>query len=187
MRILLNTITAISLLLFVYGCSSFDYHVPEYEKMADEITEKIAKKLEEEKKLRLVGTGGSMIDDIQMMAMSFDYYQEVDLSTARELLVEVINAYLSAINDNETIRPHLHNYPFTAKNIQIRIWIHPPDQTKLPLNKIFYISALDGILAYYLKVPEHSREALHTETFEKAQQELLIKPIASLRAFPAVL
>jgi len=55
-----------------------------------------------------VGTGG------QMMAMSFDYYQEVDLKTARELIVYDINEYLSVINGNNEIKPYLHEYPFTG-------------------------------------------------------------------------
>jgi hypothetical protein len=112
-----------------------------------------------------------MMNDIQMMAMSFNYYQEVDLTVARELIVYAISEYLSDINNNEEIRPYLHEYPFTAKNIEIRIWIYKPDRTDPSLDKIYYISAINGNLAYYLDLPEtHSRRAICEEAYEEAVQ-----------------
>lgn len=43
---------------FLCGCSSLGYQSPEYVKMAHNITEKTAKKIEEQKNLYLIGTGG---------------------------------------------------------------------------------------------------------------------------------
>jgi hypothetical protein len=53
-----------SMFSFFLGCSSFGHQSPRYVKLADEITAKTAKKLEKEKKLHLIGTGGRMMDDI---------------------------------------------------------------------------------------------------------------------------
>lgn len=158
-----------AMLSFFFGCSSFGQLSLDYEKMAHEITEKTAKKLDEQKKLCLIGTGGGMMHDIQMMAMSFNYYQEIDLKTARELIICAINEYLLEINNNKEIRPYLHEYPFTAKNIEMRIWICEPDGSYPPLDKIYYVSAIDGILTYYLDLPEtYSRRAICKETYEEA-------------------
>lgn len=94
---------------FLFGCSSFGYQSPRYVKLAHEITEKTAKELKAQKNLYLIGTGGQMMDDIKMMAMSFNYYQEVNLKTARELTIYAIDEYLSAINNNnKEVRPYLH-------------------------------------------------------------------------------
>jgi hypothetical protein len=154
---------------FLFGCSSLGYQVPDYEKIADAITEKTAKKLKEQKNLCLIGTGGGMMHDIYGMDMSFNYYQEVDLKTARELLVYAVSEYLSAINSNTEVRPYLHNYPFTAKNVEIHILICEPDGASPPLNKIDYISAINGILNYYLDLPEtYSRQNICKETYEEA-------------------
>jgi hypothetical protein len=98
------------MLSFIFGCSSFSPS-QDYEKIADKITEKTAKKLKEQKGLSLAGTGGRMMDDIQMMMMGFNFYKIVDIETARQLLVDSVQEYLSAINSNEEIRPHLHDYP----------------------------------------------------------------------------
>jgi hypothetical protein len=126
---------------FLFGCSSFGYQSPRYVKLAHEITEKTAKELKAQKNLYLAGTGAQMMDDIQMMAMSFDYYQEVDLKTGRELIVHVINEYLLAINSNKEIRSYLHEYPFNAKKVEIRIFIYNPDRSELPPEKIDCINA----------------------------------------------
>ena len=172
MKRIFNLGIMIGMFSFLFGCSAFSPS-QDYEKIADKITAKTAKKLKEQKGLSLAGTGGQMMDDIQMMAMSFDYYQEVDLKAARELVVHVINEYLSAINRSKEIRPYLHEYPFNAKNVEIRIWVFEPNGSNPPLDQIYYISAIDGILAYYLDLPEtHSRQALHKETYERALQEI---------------
>ena len=172
MNLFFNVAVILFMFSFLFGCSSFSL-LPDYEKIADKITEKTAKELKAQKNLYLVGTGGGMMDDIQMMAMSFDYYQEVDLKTGRELIVHVINEYLSAINSNKEIRPYLHEYPFTPKNIEIRIWVFEPNGSNPPLDKIYYISVIDGSLAYYLDLPEtHSRRAICKETYQQALEAI---------------
>jgi hypothetical protein len=152
-----------------FGCSSLNDRLPDYEKIANNITERTAKKLEAQKNLCLVGTGGKMMNDIQAMDMSFYYYQEINLKKARELIVYAISEYLLAINSNTEVRPYLHEYPFTAKNVEIDIWICEPNGAYPPLDKIYYISAIDGNLTYYLDLPEtYSRQAICKETYEEA-------------------
>ena len=107
--------------------------------------------------------------DIQMMAMSFYLYHEVDLKEARELLVYIINEYLSEINSNIEIRPFLHEYPFTAKNVEIRIWAYNPDGSKLSPEKIYYISNIKGRLRYYIRGSD-PREAICEETYAEASK-----------------
>ena len=152
---------------FLFGCSSFGYPLPDYEKIANKITERTAKELQEQKNLYLVGTGGRMMNDIQAMDMSFCFYEEVDLKAAKELLIYIIDEYLSAINNNKEIRPYLHEYPFTAKNVEIRIWIYEPDGSRLSPEKIHYVSSIDGVLDYYIRGSGH-RQAICEETYEEA-------------------
>jgi hypothetical protein len=160
-------------LSFLFGCASLGYQSPRYVKLAAEITEKTAQKLKGKKNLYLIGTGGGMMNDIQAMHMSFHFYQEVDLKEARELVVYAVNEYLLDINNNEEIRPYLHEFPFTAQNVEIRIFIYKPDGTCPSLDKIDYISAINGILTYYLDLPEtYSRRAICKETYEEALQSI---------------
>ena len=92
-------IATLTLLKNSYG----GYQEPDYEKIADQITKRTAKKLEQQNKLCLIGIGGQMMNDIQLMRMCFHLYREVTLEEARELVIAAANEYLSDINNNEKI------------------------------------------------------------------------------------
>jgi len=170
MKRFLNFSLFLFMFVSVFGCNSFRDKMPEYEKIADKITNRTAEKLKKEKKLILIGIGGRMMDDIQMMAMSFNYYHEVNLEQARELLIYAINEYLSDINNNQDVRPYLHEYPFTSKNVEIRIFIYGPDRKKLPPDKIGYISSIDGVLEYYTRADDD--HPICRETYAEALREI---------------
>ncbi|PCI76478.1 hypothetical protein COB21_04300 [Candidatus Aerophobetes bacterium] len=153
----------------LFGTFSCGHQSPRYVKIAHKITDDTAKKLAKEKNLVLIGTGGGMMHDIQMMAMSFNFYHEVNLQEARELVVYAIREYLSDINSNEKVRPYLHNYPFTAKNVEVRIFLYEPDRNTLPPGKIHCISATHGSISYYVRGSEkYSRKNICEETYEQA-------------------
>ena len=169
----LSTITALVIAFTSIAlCSSFFWDKlfePDYEQIADTITAKTAKKIKAEKNLIPIGTGGGMLGDIYMMAISFDYYQEVDFNTARQLLVYCVEEYLSAINSDEKVRPYLHNFPFTAKNIEIRIFFSTPDNDDVPLGSICVAASIKGRVDYDIKAPINLKlETIREETYEEA-------------------
>lgn len=176
----------IVLLIFVsvLGCTSFGNQMPDYEKIADKITDRTAKKLKEEKKLILIGTGGRMMDDIQMMAMSFNYYHEVNLEQARELIVYSINQYLSDINNNQEIRSYLHEYPFSSKNVEIMIFIYGPDRLELSPEKIYCIAYRKGIIKYYTRSDRD--HPICKETYDEALFEIAFSQGLETGGIPAL-
>jgi hypothetical protein len=92
---------------------------------------------------------------------------------ARELLVNVVEEYLSEINADERIRPYLHNYPFTDKNLEIEIVFRNPDGSKVASGKINVASADEGKIFYYVDYPEkHTLKILYEETYEQAIQAI---------------
>ena len=141
----------------------------DYEKLADKITAKTAKKLEQEKGLILIGTGGRMMDDIKLMMMGFRYRKIIDINEARNLLVYCVEEYLTAINNNEKIRPYLHDYPFTAKNIQIEIFICNPDGSHVAPNELNVAAANEGTAVYEIAAPKRPITITACkETYEEA-------------------
>ena len=153
----------------MFSCSSFNPPESNYGKIANAITAKTAKQLEEENGLILVGTGGQMMNDIQMMMMGFYFYHVVDVNDARQLLVNSVEAYLSAINANEDVRPYLHEYPFTASNVEIVIYFRNPDRSDVPQGKIRIAAAKRGKLVYYIDYPEkHTIKSIYEESYEDA-------------------
>ncbi len=163
----------IFLCLTVYACSN-DNDELDYCQMAHRITNQTARKLEKEKKLHLIGTGGGMMYNVRMMAMKFYFYKELDLVTVRELMVYTINTYLNAINEDEEIRPYLCEFPFTVKNIEITIFPRKADNSDPSPGNLYYVTSDDGILGYYIEI-EESRQLIHEETFAEAQRIVLLE------------
>jgi len=147
----------------------------DYEEIADKITDEVAKKLKKDKSLHLIGTGGAMMHDIQMMMMGFQFYQEVDIEAARELLVYSTEEYLSAINSNEEIRPYLHVYPFTAENVKVEIYFRKPDHHNVSPGQLNIAAVGEGKITYYT---ETSRMAPLQQKHEETYQDAL-KAVAS--------
>ncbi len=165
----------ISILFFLMmGCVQYSSH----EILADRIINQTSNQLEKEKDLVCSGTGGQMMGDIQVMDISFQYFHLVNLEEARELLVYVIRTFLKNINDNKEIRPYLHNYPFTTKNIEITIWSYQPDGYEPAQGKIQCLALENGMLKYKLVAPSEfaTWPILHKETYEEALKVLAEKP-----------
>jgi len=162
MRLLLT----LGILFYLCGC---DILTKDYEKIADKITARTAAKLKLEKDLFLIGTGGGMMDDIKLMGMYFNYYKPIDMQSARELLVYAVEEYLSSINSSEAVRPYLHNYPFTAKNIELVIYFYKPDRSFVELEKLSIIAANEGRVEYEINHSEKRiLKTIHEETYEEA-------------------
>ncbi len=154
-------------------CSSFFWGSSEqnYEKSISETTAKTIKKISTETDLIPVGTGGGMMYGIRMKALSFYYYKEVDMMTARKLLVYCVEEYLAAINSNKKVRPYLVNYPFTEKNIEINIFFFKPDRRNLPSGKITIASAIEGKVEYQTDNPDgYKLDTLHEESYEESKK-----------------
>ncbi len=143
-----------------------------YVKIAHEIRCKTALQLKKEKKLQPIGYGGQMMGDIQKVCLSFQYWDLVDLEKARELTVYAAQTLMHNLNSSEEVRPYLHDYPCTAKNVEIEIFILTPDRNSPPIGAIEYISARDDFVTYYIRQPgrnySNPDRLLKKETFEEA-------------------
>ncbi len=135
-----------------------------------QIREVTAKKLLIEEKLLLVGSGGQMMNGIEMLALKFEYAEEVDLPKARHLLITAVQTYLNQINQSKELRRYLKPYPFTANNINIGIYVHKPDGSNVEKHKLYYISAIDGTLFYYRDniIKNYPRILFYQESYEEA-------------------
>ncbi len=163
----------LTLLYSCYNSPSKSYQLTDYEKMADKITAQTAIKIEKETGLRLCGVGGGAINHIRKLNMSFDYCKEISFEEGRRLLVYCVNEYLSAINSNEEIRSHLIHYPFTPKDLEIKIFIRRPDHREVAFGKLAVVSEVSGKVKYKISQPDPVvLEQIHEETYEEAVKVL---------------
>src|SRR6185295_4887605 len=100
------------LILLVYSCQN-NKNSSKYQKNHDwtladeiynnEISKKVVAQLKRERNLYVCESGWALRgkEKIQIMHCGFDYYNEINLEEARELLLEVGGLYLNTINTNE--------------------------------------------------------------------------------------
>ena len=78
-----------------------------------------ATQLRKNEGLFLSGVGGGMINNIDLISMTFVCCRKTSIDEARNLYVQVMQGYLQRINRDEEIRPYLVQYPFTWDNIDL--------------------------------------------------------------------
>src|ERR1700722_17525785 len=111
-------------LIFITGCveNTPENNYSPKSRLINEISIKAAMQLKREKNLRPCGFGSEAMHQIHMLALSFDYYNQITVEEARDLIITSGNLFLKKINEDERIRPFLNNYPFLPENIEIRIF-----------------------------------------------------------------
>lgn len=104
--------------------SANNQYIPErYELIVDEIQHKVAKKLSKEFHMTPVGEGGSFYDCVRELFLAFDIRGPLTKAQLRNILVSSVEEYLSAVNNNEELRPYLIVYPFTLHEIEITLCV----------------------------------------------------------------
>jgi len=128
------------------------YKTPEYEKLANQITAETAVKIRKKHHLDPIGSGRSMMNDIEIMALSFNCHHSLTIEESRNLIVNCVGMYLDSINENFQIRPYLHNFPFDSCNVDLTIFVYEDKKfKKVKPGKVSCISVLNGKISYHTK------------------------------------
>ena len=107
-------------------------------------------------------------DDIHDFEVTFYSLDHLNLKEARKKIVDCIEDYLTLINSNEKLKPHLFKHPFTQKELFFRISFY--DKSGKRVNKK-YISMcyLDDEMIYYCNTPKDDiLITLHKESYSEA-------------------
>lgn len=159
------------ILTLTIGCSQAEIgcsQTEDYEVLATRIESQTAKQLKKEKGLIPIGNSGQMMGNIKSIGLSFNYYHLLNLEEARELLVYAGKTFLKNINENKEIRPYLHNYPFTSKNIELVIFICQANGSEPTVGNLSVLTLIRGSLTFKLSAPSKFAHCpiLHEETYE---------------------
>jgi hypothetical protein len=93
----------------------------DYIKLLHRINSKFTNDLKAERQMFLFGSGGRLMDDVELVDLSYHVRRHATIDEARQLYVEAVEKYLNLINSDEKIRPFLRNYPFTINNLEFDI------------------------------------------------------------------
>jgi len=164
------------LLSVLCGCQTSDPthtedQVPKRVKLTQEIRSQVACKLMRERGLIPCGSGGGAIDQIHMIALSFNYRKPLSIEEGRDLVLTAVHELVDAVNGDERIRPYLESYPFGPERIEIRIFVRDIKGKRLPSSAATLVSCCDGICRYQIFHFDEKRfETILKETFAEAEQ-----------------
>lgn len=172
---------SLSFLFLAYDLGRSIYSLPsEKERLVTEIESKTAKQLKQKLGLIPFGYGGQMMDQIQILMLSFQYKHPVTLEEGRRLLVQALIEYLREINSNEKIRKYLKNYPFQPRNIEISIYLRKPDGSSVDQGDFEIIISREGKLEFKFTDPNFSTYRTYEETLEEACKILKAEKIETI-------
>ena len=125
-------------------------------------------------RLSSVGGGGGK-DRIWLMSISFQRRTTTPLTEkeSRSLIIKVVNEYLEAVNNDEILRPHLTDYPFTAKNVKITIYNLDEKGNRVYYPSVLIVGSDEGKIGYYTK-EESKRFGYKTEKYETYDEAIAI-------------
>lgn len=110
---------------------------------------------------------------LERVALMFDYYDTVDLNTARSLILGLVTSFLQEINKQEKLKKFFCVFPLNLDEISIQIrlrnehcgFIYPS------LGNIASISIIDGVITYgTLNSYTYEVDTLRRETYNQATQ-----------------
>lgn len=181
MNIFINKKSLILFFLLVFSVN-YLYATGKHVKISNKIISKYNRELKRQKKLLLVGEGGSYMGDIQDIGFSYITYEKMDLDQARRLYIEVTEGYLSRFNENEEVRPYMHTYPFTIDNLQVMLAFENEKREYREEGEIALMCVLRGFLCF--EGYDHEKKKfyrIHHEPYSTAR-EIAQKDLTPLSA-----
>ena len=164
---------SILLVLYSFCYSQSSNHIKE----ASRILNEYSKEIKEKYGLFTIGSGGAMMNDVKELDLHFEGISKITVSEARKLYIDIVEGLIEKVNNDKKARPYLHEYPFTYKNVKIRInFFKSPDfcmANRVDNGFVSSISILqNGFVCYYTY--DYTKEEykrfikLHKEPYEEA-------------------
>ncbi|MBM3198220.1 MAG: hypothetical protein FJZ58_03080 [Chlamydiae bacterium] len=141
------------------------------ERVSNEVTKVLAKKLYDKYDLIIVGTGGGITDTIRNLFLGFQFHQPTTAEEARELIVNVTNVCLQEINSHPEWLSYFTEYPVTVNNIELSIYIHRADYSDFALGAVRYVLMNEGKWCYRVVCPEGAPYDITSKTSPKETYE----------------
>jgi hypothetical protein len=170
-----NTIiTFLMSFIFLFGCNS--NREPNYIDMSNEIVDNYLIDMKSYHGLRCFGRGGGFMEKVNVISISFTLQGQRNQMELREIIVSITEDLLKRYNNNQEIRPYLKNYPFTAENLRIAIYL-VDDKGAHIHNKGSLRDLFSGVFQSYGEVSyavENDLKPYPQDVFEETYEEALM-------------
>lgn len=143
----------------------------EYINLSHKISDPFVKEYSKKNDLYPFGLGGGMMHDVDHINIVFSGNQRLNIAEVRRLFVNGMEDFLQRYNTNLTIRPYLHNFPFTNTNLNLSFLFLESAGGFVPDNYVASVSCIYGTLYYrYNDRITDNLMSLHEEPYETALQ-----------------
>lgn len=166
----------------------------EFEDELDQILTSFKEEMKKKNNLFFRSSGwmvaGNSTSDISEIRIKCSYYYPVDCQEARALMLLATEKLLTALNNSETLRPYLKDYPFSTKRVKMRMLFR---KEKYFVGDVPYYdgsmesAVLSGdAITYYHHIPNakdpswHDRVIYAKESYQEAQKTFENAPPLSL-------
>ena len=141
--------------------------------IANNIKLDAANKISEQLNLDFVGIGGGGdgTGKIRMFILMFKNSYPIQINQARLMLINSTQIVLNNVNHNQEIEKYLTQFPFTEKNVEIRILSRNKENNTFQPPNIANFSQNCGRLDYYVKKDEKLK-LFHKESYEEALEKI---------------
>jgi len=138
-----------------------------YDEISNNLMAKTSQHLEKKYRMKQIGFGKA---GRKTLSLSFQIRRPLEKKEARTILVDSVQEFFKDVNHDEKIRQYLDVYPFSAKNIEVLIFIHKPDGSNFYHPNLSVVSASEGEIVYSTDDPENENryKSEETESFEDA-------------------
>ena len=167
----MRTFVFILMIFLLHSCSNIpDYIPPRYVVVANEVLKEMEDKLSQQYHMRVISNTAGLMENVNLLGLGFQIRGPLTQEQLRVILVGCVEAFLSAVNSNEEIRPHLNTYPFTAGGIDIGIFVIDSNGRGLSVPNIAIAQASRGTLDYITIDRTNGHKNRVSETYEEAVQ-----------------
>ena len=140
-----------------------------YCKYVDNVTHSFIKSVKKDYDLSATRKGGSFMENIKEVYLSFDTYnKKYNIDQARVLMIDCVEDYLHRINKDEKVRPFLDHYPFTEKRVELSIYFYESKLKKVSNDYIAGVHLVNNTLFYSVYDEE---KGMYINVYEEPYQE----------------
>ena len=181
----MNKYLALLFFLFCTGCyknsPKTPFKVSAKERVVTRVEKKVISNLKEKYGLISAGTGGQMMYQVEKLMLIFNYPEPLTETEASELVINAVEDFLFAINQEEELRQYLANYPFKPENVEITIFLQDTRGRSVHPDKFISVKAANGYVVFKAKDSETKEyRVVLKEPFEEVKAKCFIN------AFPKV-
>jgi len=169
MKIIILLTSLLMFISIVITACNHTLPLPESDRLAYKIAGRVVEQLKNKYDLDFNGIGQSGETTIKTLDLYFSLTHLVTKEEGRDLILKCTENFLHEINDFEEIRPYLVQFPFTYKNIGIRILFYSDARYEDTLDpNIWCISLVDGSIEYMIADIQNPFKFVEKESYEDA-------------------